>query len=94
MYSEDNTSCMRVSQKKVIKKKGDAGALRVAFAFIFFLLIGSGLLWQLYRIQVHDYLLWSDRAKKQRLSTFDLKAARGEIFLHENEGTYPLAVNR
>lgn len=94
MYSEDNTSCMRVSQKKVIKKKGDAGALRVAFAFIFFLLIGSGLLWQLYRIQVHDYLLWSDRAKKQRLSTFDLKAERGEIFLHDNEGTYPLAVNR
>jgi cell division protein FtsI/penicillin-binding protein 2 len=53
-----------------------------------------GLLWQLYRIQVRDHTLWSDQAKKQRLSTFDLKAERGEIFLHDNGEPYPLAVNR
>jgi len=68
--------------------------LRVPFAFVCFLLIGTGLLWQLYRIQVRDYVLWSEQAKRQRLSTFDLKSERGEIFLHDNGVPYPLAVNR
>ncbi len=85
---------MRVSPKKILKKKNDTEVIRVAFVFICFLFVVCGLLWQLYRIQVHDHALWSDRAKKQRLSSFDLKAERGEIFLHDNEGIYPLAVNR
>ncbi len=68
--------------------------LRVPFAFVCFLLIGTGLLWQLYRIQVRDHVLWSEQAQNQRLSTFDLKAERGEIFLHDNGEPYPLAVNR
>lgn len=85
---------MRVSQKKIVKKKDGAEATRVVSIFVCFLLIGCGLLWQLYRIQIHDHTLWSDQAKKQRLSSFDLKAERGEIFLHDNEGVYPLAVNR
>ena len=68
--------------------------LRVPFAFVCFLLIGTGLFWQLYRIQVRDHVLWSEQAQNQRLSTFDLKAERGEIFLHDNGEPYPLAVNR
>ncbi len=85
---------MRISQKKIVKKKVDTKSLRVVFAFVCFFLMGVGLLWQLYRIQVRDHTLWSNQARKQRLSTFDLKAERGEIFLHDSEGAYPLAVNR
>ena len=85
---------MRISQKKTMQKKNGTGIARVAFVFVCFLSVGVGLLWQLYRIQVRDHTLWSDQAKKQRLSTFDLKAERGEIFLHDNGEPYPLAVNR
>lgn len=85
---------MRISQKKTMQKKNGTGIARVAFVFVCFLSVGAGLLWQLYRIQVRDHTLWSDQAKKQRLSTFDLKAERGEIFLHDNGEPYPLAVNR
>jgi len=85
---------MRIQQKKMIPKKDDTEVFRVVFTFLFFLFIGSGLLWQLYRIQVRDYVLWSEQAKRQRLSTFDLKSERGEIFLHDNGVPYPLAVNR
>ncbi len=85
---------MRISQKKIVKKKVDTKSLRVVFAFVCFFLMGVGLLWQLYRIQVRGHTLWSNQARKQRLSTFDLKAERGEIFLHDSEGAYPLAVNR
>lgn len=85
---------MRVAEKKNIKRASDSGATRVVFLFVCFLLIGSGLLWQLYQIQVKNHALWDDRAKKQRLSSFDLKAERGEIFLRDQAGTYPLAVNR
>lgn len=85
---------MRISQKKTMQKKNGTGIARVAFVFVCFLSVGVGLLWQLYRIQVRDHTLWSDQAKKQRLSTFDLKAERSEIFLHDNGEPYPLAVNR
>lgn len=85
---------MRISQKKTMQKKNGTGIARVAFVFVCFLSVGVGLLWQLYRIQVRDHTLWSDQAKKQRLSTFDLKAEQGEIFLHDNGEPYPLAVNR
>ena len=68
--------------------------MRIAFVFVCFFFVGAGLLWQLYRIQVRDHVLWSDQAKKQRLSVFDLKSERGEVFLHDNGEPYPLAVNR
>ena len=68
--------------------------MRIAFVFVCFFFVGVGLLWQLYRIQVRDHVLWSDQAKKQRLSVFDLKSERGEVFLHDNGEPYPLAVNR
>lgn len=85
---------MRISQKKTMQGKEGSGIARVAFVFICFFSVGLGLLWQLYRIQIRDHALWGDQAKKQRFSTFDLKAERGEIFLHDNGEPYPLAVNR
>ncbi len=85
---------MRVSHKKTPKKKSDEEPFRVVFAFILFLLVALILLGQLYRIQVRDHRAWSDRAMQQRLSTVDTKAQRGEIFLHDRDAPYPLAVNR
>lgn len=85
---------MHISQKKTAQKKGGIDVMRIAFVFVCFFFVGVGLLWQLYRIQVRDHVLWSDQAKKQRLSVFDLKSERGEVFLHDNGEPYPLAVNR
>lgn len=85
---------MHISQKKTAQKKGGVDVMRIAFVFVCFFFVGAGLLWQLYRIQVRDHVLWSDQAKKQRLSVFDLKSERGEVFLHDNGEPYPLAVNR
>ena len=85
---------MNISKKKTAQKKGGIDVMRIAFVFVCFFFVGVGLLWQLYRIQVRDHVLWSDQAKKQRLSVFDLKSERGEVFLHDNGEPYPLAVNR
>ena len=86
---------MRVPYQKLGKSQSkDREHIRVIFMFIVFLGVGVLLMAQLYRIQVRDSVLWTQRAENQRLSTIDLKADRGEVFLHDTEGPYPLAVNR
>lgn len=74
--------------------RGDERVSRVDFVFIVFALISLMLLVKLYRTQVMQHSMWEARAEEQRLATVDLKAERGEIFLHDADGPYPLAVNR
>ena len=74
--------------------RGDEKISRVDFVFIAFVLISIVLLVKLYRTQVMQHSMWETRAEEQRLATIEMTAERGEIFLHDTDGPYPLAVNR
>lgn len=74
--------------------RGDERVSRVDFVFIVFAIVSVVLLVRLYRTQVMEHPMWEARAEEQRLATIDMKAERGEIFLHDADGPYPLAVNR
>lgn len=85
---------MRILDTKRVKVKDGRSLLRITVVFGMFCFFGSVLLWKLYGIQVRDHEHWNELARDQRLSTINMKAERGNIFLHDHDGLYPLAVNR
>lgn len=80
--------------KKRQEKHTGGNLSRVDFVFIFFACISVFLLASLYKTQVIEHSLWSGEAQRQQSAIVDLKADRGEIFLKDTDGPYPLAVNR
>lgn len=88
-------SSIRIPQKLGRKTGSDVSRFsRVDVVFVGFVVIGLVLLVRLYRTQVAEHAAWEQQAAEQRLATVDVKAERGEIFLHDADGVYPLAVNR
>ncbi len=76
------------------ERRGNHGVSRVDFVFITFVVLGVCLLVRLYKTQVVEHGMWAQQAEEQRLATVNLQAERGEIFLRDTDGPYPLAVNR
>lgn len=62
-------------------------------AFVVFL-AGLALISRLYFIQVFSHGKWVALAENQHSTSQTLSADRGEIFMHDGENLYPLAVNR
>lgn len=90
---------MRISgnvRSKIGKKEGGAHIgqwrIRVLHATVFF--VGAVLISRLYFIQVMSHAKWIAMAENQHSAFQELAADRGEIYMHDGEGRYPLAVNR
>lgn len=64
-----------------------------ALAFIIFL-TGIVIAGRLYFIQVFSHEKWTALAENQHNAFSELSADRGEIFMRDGNGKYPLAVNR
>lgn len=68
--------------------------MRLRIFFVFFLLVGATLSIRLYVIQVYGHDKWVALAENQHFLFRDIAADRGEISIRDNEGMYPIAVNR
>ncbi|MFZ2984508.1 MAG: hypothetical protein WA054_01775, partial [Candidatus Moraniibacteriota bacterium] len=83
-------------RSKIIKKEtvvsGKRGRVEIIGIAIFF--TGALLLIRLYFIQVVSHDKWVAIAENQHNAFQELIADRGEIYIHDGEGRYPLAVNR
>ncbi len=67
---------------------------RVRILGLVVLLVGLTLVSRLYFIQVFSHGKWVALAEDQHSTSETLSADRGEIFMHDGENLYPLAVNR
>lgn len=67
---------------------------RVRVLGLVVLLVGLTLVSRLYFIQVFSHGKWVALAEDQHSTSETLSADRGEIFMHDGENLYPLAVNR
>ena len=68
------------------------GRMRMLSAVVFF--AGAILIFRLYFIQVASHAKWIAMAENQHSAFQELAADRGEIYIHDGETRYPLAVNR
>ncbi len=66
--------------------------VKIIFLFIFF--ISGVLAFRLYFIQVINHHIWTAVAENQHTTSQELGANRGEIYIHDGDDRYPLAVNR
>lgn len=82
------------SVQRISKKTFASGISRVKIFFWFILLMSSILLIRLFFIQVLDHDEWMAIAENQHASSQELSANRGEIYIHDGDDRYPLAVNR
>lgn len=57
-------------------------------------LFGVLILLRLFYLQVVDHGEFTAKAADQHLGEYQVKADRGEIFLHDGDGLYPVAVNK
>ena len=71
---------------------GGQGRMRILSAVVFF--VGAILIFRLYFIQVASHAKWVAMAENQHSAFQELAADRGEIYIHDGETRYPLAVNR
>lgn len=71
---------------------GDKARVYVLAGGVF--LVGIIILTRLYFIQVVSYEKWAALAEDQHNAFWELAAERGEIFLHDGDVRYPVAVNR
>ena len=81
----------RTKKKKIAFLTG-AGRMRSLIAIIFF--VGALLVFRLYFIQVASHDKWVAIAENQHNAYQELIADRGEVYMRDGEGRYPLAVNR
>lgn len=90
---------MSVSRNSLFKKKMkdnsvSKGIDRTTFTLIFFLFIGVVLISRMIFLQIIDHEKWVAIAENQHNVSQGLSADRGEIYIHDGDGRYPLAVNR
>ncbi|MBI2439511.1 MAG: penicillin-binding protein 2 [Candidatus Moranbacteria bacterium] len=71
---------------------GDEWRMRGLFLCV--LLVGVSLIGRLYYVQIVDHKKWKSIAEDQHNVFQELSAERGEIFMRDGDGWYPLAVNR
>lgn len=76
------------------KQAFSASDRRVKFLFSIIFLAGSLLVFRLYFIQVASHDKWVAVAGNQHNAYQELIADRGDIYMRDGEGRYPLAVNR
>jgi cell division protein FtsI/penicillin-binding protein 2 len=86
-----NTVRSRIGKKTSPSSSGD-GRVRSLIAAIFF--VGALLVVRLYFIQVASHEKWVAIAQDQHNAFQELSASRGEIYMRDGDGRYPLAVNR
>lgn len=86
-----NTVRSRIGKKTSSSSSGD-GRVRSLIAAIFF--VGALLVVRLYFIQVASHEKWVAIAEDQHNAFQELSASRGEIYMRDGDGRYPLAVNR
>ena len=67
---------------------------RVQWLFVLIFLAGIVLMFRLYVIQVLSYDKWVAVAENQHNAYQELIADRGEIYMRDGDGRYPIAVNR
>lgn len=79
-------------EKKTIAFSGSDGRMRLLIAAIFF--VGAMIILRLYFIQVASNDKWVAIAENQHNAFQELIADRGEIYMRDGDGRYPLAVNR
>src|SRR3972149_11197428 len=71
---------------------GNENRIRILGIAVFF--AGVILVGRLYFIQVLSYDKWTAIAENQHNAFQELIADRGEIYMRDGDGRYPLAVNR
>jgi len=67
---------------------------RTGVILLFFVFVGLTLIFRLGSLQVIDHDKWASIAENQHNVFQGLSADRGEIYMHDGDGRYPLAVNR
>ncbi|NCQ06459.1 MAG: penicillin-binding protein 2 [Candidatus Moranbacteria bacterium] len=82
------------SSRRDTKKTFSFGMSRVKVLFFVIFFMSSALVIRLYFIQVMGHEKWSALAENQHTISQELSANRGEIYIHDGNGRYPLGVNR
>lgn len=81
---------------KIEKRKGifsdNENRVRILIVAVFF--AGAILVGRLYFLQIASYDKWTAIAESQHNAFQELIADRGEIYMRDGDGRYPLAVNR
>ena len=88
-----SSSAVRPKKKTALDALG-AQLPRVRFLGFTLLLLALALMARLYFLQVFSHTKWVALAEEQHNAYSELSADRGEVYLRDGDGRYPLAVNR
>lgn len=76
------------------KEKTSAAWGRIHALAIIVFFAGAALLVRLFFVQVVQHERWTALAQGQHIASAELAADRGEVFIHDGENRYPVAINR
>lgn len=91
MQSSRNFRLRAAGKKQAILGEGIS---RVRYLLLIIFFVGAVLVCRLYFLQVFSHEKWVALAESQHNAFQELLADRGEIYMHDGDGRYPLAVNR
>ncbi|MFW5884936.1 MAG: peptidoglycan D,D-transpeptidase FtsI family protein [Patescibacteria group bacterium] len=76
------------------KSEDNFSVQRVRLLSLLIILCGGVVFFQLYSLQIRAYDHYKEKAQNQYLVKRNLEPDRGEIFIKDQEGLYPVAVNK